>query len=323
MINAKYYADMQGLSKQFMHQYSINIPEQFPHLPRVIVCGMWGSTLYVPLVQDLLAHHQIAVHLEACSSYTLPPFDVANTVVVCASHSGNTEETLACLDSALVQKAKLVVFASWWALLTQAQEKHMPLYQIPAGLQPRLSTGYFIVALLDLLAHLWYPVHVIQSAIVEAAKQLVASDESDTKLLAQVLLTATPIIYTCDVLKSMSTICKIKCNENSKTPAFAHYIPELNHNEMCGRLGHTMTPHFIIFTSHFTHPRNLRRIAVMTDLLQKEGYLVTIIAPKGDSLEAEALWIYQYMDYVTYFLAEAKGVDPETVPIVETFKALL
>ena len=164
---------------------------------------------------------------------------------------------------------------------------------------------------------------MIQSAIVEAAKQLVASDESDTKLLAQVLLTATPIIYTCDVLKSMSTICKIKCNENSKTPAFAHYIPELNHNEMCGRLGHTMTPHFIIFTSHFTHPRNLRRIAVMTDLLQKEGYLVTIIAPKGDSLEAEALWIYQYMDYVTYFLAEAKGVDPETVPIVETFKALL
>lgn len=190
-------------------------------------------------------------------------------------------------------------------------------------MQPRLSTGYFIVALLDLLAQLGHPVHVIQSAIVEAAKQLVAPDESDTKLLAQVLLTATPIIYTCDVLKSMSTICKIKCNENSKTPAFANYLPELNHNEMCGRLGHTMTPHFIIFTSRFTHARNLRRSEVMSELLQKEGYTISIISPIGQTLEAEALWIYQYMDYVTYYLAEAKGVDPETVPIVETFKSLL
>lgn len=190
-------------------------------------------------------------------------------------------------------------------------------------MQPRLSTGYFIVALLDLLAQLGHPVHVIQSAIVEAAQQLASPDEHDTKILAQSLLSTTPIIYTCDVLKSMSTICKIKCNENSKTPAFANYLPELNHNEMCGRLGHTMTPHFIIFTSRFTHLRNLRRIEVMSDLLQKEGYKVSVIAPKGDSLEAEAMWIYQYMDYVTYFLAEAKGVDPETVPIVETFKSLL
>ena len=146
----------------------------------------------------------------------------------------------------------------------------MPLYQIPAGLQPRLSTGYFIVALLDLLAQLCHPVQEIQTALTHAAQHISAPEDTETKMLAQALLSATPIIYTCDVLESMSTICKIKCNENSKTPAFAHYIPELNHNEMCGRLGHTMTPHFIIFTSRFTHLRNLRRIEVMSDLLQKE-----------------------------------------------------
>ena len=146
----------------------------------------------------------------------------------------------------------------------------MPLYQIPAGLQPRLSTGYFIVALLDLLTQLGYPVQEVQTAIMQATHRLSTPNTPDPQTLAHELLTATPIIYTCDVLKSMSTICKIKCNENSKTPAFAHYIPELNHNEMCGRLGHTMTPHFIIFTSRFTHLRNLRRIEVMSDLLQKE-----------------------------------------------------
>lgn len=180
------------------------------------------------------------------------------------------------------------------------------------------------MALLDLLAQCGYAVDTIRQHLHHAAHHLhdlISPDYAHS--IATQLRNHTPIIYTTDILSSMSLISKIKLNENSKIPAFAHYIPELNHNEMCGWMGHTMQPHFLIFTSAYTHPRNLRRIDVMHELLQKEGYPVTIITPQGDSLEAEALWIYHLMDYVSYSLAELQNIDPEPVRMVEEFKKAL
>lgn len=323
MINPKYYADMQAFPSQFAHTQSVSLPDTFPQRPRIILCGMWGSSLYVPLLLDLLHHHRIDVRIDICSTYQLPPYDPATTVVVCASHSGNTEETLSCFSATVAQNTSLVVFASGGKLTELAQTHNVPLYQIPTGMQPRLSTWFFINALLDLLAQLGYPTLEIQQTLQLSARDLPAETIAQAHTIAQQLLTKTPIIYTTDVLKSMSLICKIKFNENSKTPAFVHYLPELNHNEMCGRTWHTLDPHFLIFTSRHTHPRNLRRIEVLCELLQQEWYSISVFDPQGDTLEAEALWIYQFVDYITYFLAEAKNIDPEPVVMVEKFKAAL
>jgi glucose/mannose-6-phosphate isomerase len=323
MINPKYFADMQAFPSQFAHTQTLSLPDTFPQRPRVIICGMWGSALYVPFILDLLQHHNIDARIDVCSTYSLPQYDPASTVIVCASHSGNTEETIHCFHEALSQWAHLVVFASGGKLRELAEANDIPIYQIPTGMQPRLSTWFFINALLDLLAQLGYPTQEIQQTLQACAHDLPAETIAQARAIAHQLLTKTPIIYTTDVLKSMSLICKIKYNENSKTPAFAHYIPELNHNEMCGRTWHTLDPHFLIFTSRHTHPRNLRRIEVLCELLQQEWYAISVFDPQGDTLEAEALWIYQFVDYITYFLAEAKNIDPEPVVMIEKFKAAL
>ena len=324
MINSKYFADMQAFPKQFDYTYDVTLPDTYPQKPRILLCGMWWSALYVPLVQDLLNYHQIDIRLESCSGYTLPPYATENTVIICASHSGNTEETISCFHEAIKNKAHVVVFTSGWQLMQLAQEQQIPYYHIPTGLQPRLSTWYFISALLDLLTQLTYPLHPIQKTLhAVSTSTLTETDQHEALMIAKEFHWKTPLIYTTDVLKSMSLISKIKLNENSKTPAFAHYIPELNHNEMCGWMGKTMEPYFLMFTSKFTHPRNLRRINIMRELLTQEGYTITIIDPKGDSLEGEAVRIYQFMDYVTYYLAEIQGIDPEPVQMVEDFKQML
>jgi len=320
MINPKYFSDMQAFPEQFRYTYDVTLPDTFPKKPRVIICGMWGSALYMPLVQDLCAHHGIDIRLDSYSSYTLPVYDKGNTLIICASYSGNTEETISCFDEAREDWARIVVFSSGGKLMHLATEYNLPLYQIPAGLQPRLSTGYFISALLNFLEQCWYEVNKMLSACQWVKSSIHVQQAKD---LATALLWKTPIIYTTDVLKSMSLISKIKLNENSKTPAFAHYIPELNHNEMCGRMGHTLEPLFIIFTSQFTHPRNLRRVEITSELFKNEWYTVHIIAPQWETLEAEALRIYQFMDYVTYYLAEAQQIDPEPVQMVEDFKDML
>lgn len=44
---------------------------------------------------------------------------------------------------------------------------------------------------------------------------------------------------------------------------------------------------------------------------------------KGENIETETLMLYHLMDYVTYYLADAQGIDPEPVAMVEDFKKML
>ena len=321
MINPKYLSDMQKFPAQLSHHYDVRLIKKYD---RIIVCGMGGSALYAPLVQDLLVAWAIDCRLDVASSYQIPPCDRATTLIICASHSGNTEETLSCFAQAVRDSYDVVVFASGGKLLAWAQEHNLPFYHIPTWLQPRLSTGYFLIALLDVIYQAWYDVSAILSRLQSAASLLSSLvDVSYAQDLAKKLLHHVPLVYTSDTIRSLSTICKIKINENSKMPAFAHYIPEMNHNEMVGWTGQTMKPYFIFALSQYTHPRNHRRAEVMKELFEKAGYPVVMIPLHGETLEAEVLMLYHLMDYVTYYLADTQGIDPEPVAMVEDFKKIL
>lgn len=156
-------------------------------------------------------------------------------------------------------------------MLALAKEHNLPYYQIPGGRQPRLSTGFFIKALLEVVNHYQHDCSQIIERLQEASQSLASLiKEFDPKSLATQLIGKTPIIYCSDEIASLALISKIKFNENSKTPAFAHTIPEMNHNEMCGWMGHTMHPHFFLIDTAFSHPRNQKRIDIMETLFQKE-----------------------------------------------------
>ncbi len=87
MINLKYLSDIQKFPGQFSHHYDVTLAKKYD---RIIVCGMGGSALYVPLVHDLLVSAGINCRLDVASSYQIPPCDKATTLIICASHSGNT-----------------------------------------------------------------------------------------------------------------------------------------------------------------------------------------------------------------------------------------
>ena len=61
----------------------------------------------------------------------------------------------------------------------------------------------------------------------------------------------------------------------------------------------------------------------MKEIFEKAGYPVVMLPLHGETLEAEMLMLYHLMDYVTYYLADAQGIDPEPVAMVEDFKKIL
>ncbi|HOO58063.1 MAG TPA: hypothetical protein PK273_02065, partial [Anaerolineaceae bacterium] len=66
----------------------------FPQIERVVIAGMGGSAIGGDLLAAYLAD-QLTIPVISHRNYALPAWAKGkNTLVICSSHSGNTEETL-------------------------------------------------------------------------------------------------------------------------------------------------------------------------------------------------------------------------------------
>jgi glucose/mannose-6-phosphate isomerase len=325
MINEKYYNDIQSFHEQFTVGFGlaegINPGSGFD---KVIVCGMGGSSLMVELVNNFLADRGEKMRpVAAARGYRLPGYADKKCLIVLISHSGNTEETLSCLDEALQKGLRCVVFASGGKLAEAAKAKSLPMFVVPGGLQPRLSTGFMIAGFLKILFKAGM-IKDYQNEFLTAASALVQLvDEDSAKALAGRLAELVPIIYSTDNASGIARISKIKFNENSKIQCFHNEFPELNHNEMVGWTKVLMKPYFLVLKSKFADARNLKRIMVFSELMKEKNLPVEVYEMKGENLLEEMLSTYMFIDFATYYLAEAYGIDPEPVKMVEDFKKRL
>jgi glucose/mannose-6-phosphate isomerase len=122
---------------------------------------------------------------------------------------------------------------------------------------------------------------------------------------------------------------KIKFNETGKTPAFCNVLPELNHNEMAGFGGEggakKLSEKFfiIILKDKKDHPRILRRIEALEDILKSVGVDFEVAELQGKNEPEKIFSSLTLADWTAYYLAYKYGSDPEAVPLVERFKKML
>ncbi len=91
-------AEIDGLPDQLAHAYQMGTDARFLketwHLKQVVIAGMGGSAIGADLLSAYVADVcpvPVIVHRD----YGLPSFAHGEkTLVICSSHSGNTEETL-------------------------------------------------------------------------------------------------------------------------------------------------------------------------------------------------------------------------------------
>src|SRR5215213_4240044 len=117
----------------------------------LIVAGMGGSSIGGRLARAAIgprARRSITV----VGGYTLPAWVGPDTVVLCASYSGGTEETLACYDHAVELGARRIVSTTGGALAERARRDGVPVIPLPGGFQPRVAVGYGLVAALEAAA---------------------------------------------------------------------------------------------------------------------------------------------------------------------------
>jgi glucose/mannose-6-phosphate isomerase len=298
----------------------------------LIVAGMGGSAIGGALAAAALGD-QASRPLLAARGYGLPPWTTPDTTVLCASYSGNTEETLACFESAGALGARRIVVTTGGALAEQARAAGVPVIPIPAGFEPRAAIAYLLVSALEVAAlcgagpRLTAELDVTASHLEQLVEQWGpdADDDSLPKALARQLHGTVAVVMGAALTTQIAYRWKTQINENAGLPAFAAELPELDHNEIAGWLGTgALGPFSAVFLDDCdSHPRLRTRIELSERFIAPHAKLTRVVATHGESALERVCSLILLGDLLSVYLAALNDTDPTPAPPLVDLKQQL
>ena len=121
-------------------------PIDFKNIDHVVFSGMGGSGAIGDLFSSMLSKTDI--HTTVVKGYTLPKTVDKNTLVVCTSVSGNTDETLSILKKCTELNCKTIGFSSGNTLESICEKNNIEHRQIPITHSPRTSFPSYVFSIL-------------------------------------------------------------------------------------------------------------------------------------------------------------------------------
>ena len=303
-------------------------------IQHVVIAGMGGSALSALVLQQ---YPGLRVPLEIWRNYGAPDYIGEQTLFIASSYSGNTEETLDALTQAQAHGCQIAVVAAGGALAEQAQQQRYPLFELPPGHQPRMESLYsynalvHIVSTLELCTQANDYVQELQQVAdwlgeqAEAYKVDVPTSKNPAKQMALDLVGSSMVVYSGPRLFPAAYKWKISFNENAKNVAWCNQYPEFNHNEFLGWSSHPVEkPYKVIqLIGSVEHERVQKRFTISERLLSGKKPAAITIEAQGETHLQQLLWLIQYGDFVSLYVAILNGLDPSPVELIEKLKQSL
>jgi glucose/mannose-6-phosphate isomerase len=314
---------------------NITLPDSYNQdIKNVVVSGMGGSVLASHIIKQLYKS-ELKVPFDIVSHYDLPGYVNGETLVILASYSGTTEETLESANQAKERGAKVMVITTGGKLAMLAQENNWPSYIIQATYnpcnQPRLAVGYAIVGQLMLLAKAGLisdPAEELQT-LIPKLKTICQSlaPESKNNLAKNLTFTAYDkhiVFVAAEHLIGAAHVFNNQINENAKALTSEWHLPEFNHHYMEALSYPKSTKDntvFFLFNSSLYHPRLQKRVLITKNLLEQKGYEAQVILATSETKLAQVFETIQIGAFIAYYLPMLYGIDPSGIPNVEWFKS--
>jgi glucose/mannose-6-phosphate isomerase len=329
-------AEIDGLPDQLQHAWDLGAIQPLPKLDEIraiVISGMGGSAIGADLVAASV-FSSIRVPIIVHRDYGLPAFAHGKqTLVICSSHSGNTEETLDSFESALKNDCSVVVISTGGELAKRADEKNIPVWRFSHNGQPRAAVGFSYGLLLSLLTRL----NLIPDPAKDVAEAISMMKKSQEFLRADVLAANNPAkryagqlvgrwvtVMGAGLLAPVARRWKGQMNEVAKAGANFEFLPEANHNTLAGTINPSETLNMRTMTMFLRapsdHPRNRLRTDFTREIFMLEGMNTDAVDGRGESLISHIWTLIIFGDYTAYYLAMAYGVDPTPVEALVSFK---
>jgi glucose/mannose-6-phosphate isomerase len=295
----------------------------------LIVCGMGGSAIGGDLAAAALGDRATRP-ITTVRGYALESWTGPDSLVLCASYSGDTEETLACFEAAGAAGAGRVVLTTGGKLAEAARAEGVPVIGVPAGMQPRAAVVFMTVGVLECAAAcgaapgLHAEIDTAATLLADLAERWGpdAAEESEAKALARTLQGTVAVVHGAGPTSAAARRWKTQLNENAEAAAFAAELPEQNHNEICGwERGRRVAPLAGVFLEDPDHhPRVRRRFELTAAELERAGAPALRVGARGDTRLERVLSLVLLGDLVSVYLAVLDGVEPGPVDVLVRFK---
>ena len=324
------------LPDQLLTAWEIGLDSSLPSwsgISNVLIAGMGGSAIGA----DLLAAYASpigSVPIFVHRDYDLPAWvKGSQTLVIASSHSGDTEETLSALETALKRKCRCLVISTGGKIAQSAESSGIPVWRFEHEGQPRAAVGYSFALLLAVLFRL----NLIPNPSRELIGTVAALRAGQTQLMADISIADNPAkriagqllgrwvtVMGSGLLAPVARRWKGQISEIAKAWAQFEFLPEANHNTLAGiqnpeDLLSRITVLFLRAPSD--HLRNRLRSDLTRKTFMLEGLGTDFIDAQGETRMAHLWTCLHFGDYMAYYLAMAYEVNPTLVKAIENFKA--
>lgn len=244
--------------------------------------------------------------------YDLPAGAIKNSLLICVSWSGDTEETISAYNAGLKVGLDIVVITRGGKLKEMALKDNIPLVLLPtAKIPPRFAAGYMTAALFTLLG--------LKKEFDFSIDAL--SLESEAKALAQEIGKKIPLIYASYPNRRLALFWKILFNENTKGHAFSNNFPSLSHNEIAAFSKEQKGKFFVIvFNDLADDKRHNRDIDAAIAIFKEMGYNYKTVNLSGKTLLTKIFSNYVLGLWTSFYVSKIIGVDPIGTELINKFK---
>lgn len=338
------------MTKEKMATYLWNLPEQFAamlqqgvQLPpnyikkyhNIMVTGLGGSAIGGDILRTY-AQARAAIPITVNRDYDVPAFIDENSLVLAASYSGNTEETLSAYCQARDRGASLIAVTSGGKLADLASAHGAPVVTIPGGLSPRAATGYLFTPLDLILQELGIvdgvdkDLNEVVGVLQDMRREIgpdAASEGNLARQIARDLKGRLPLIWGSTGHTEIAALrWKTQINENAKCPVFCNSFPELNHNEIVGfEVPKEILSNTVIVILHDPedHVQVKKRMEISKQIIRDKVAKVLDVASRGQGFLAKFYSLAYLGDYTSFYLAEEYAINPTPVTVIDFLKSEL
>ena len=311
--------------------HAISLKHSYENIQNVVIAGMGGSAIGGDVV-SVLEKDNLDVPFVVCRGYSLPNWVNENTLVLCSSYSGNTEETLSALDDAVSKNTQICGITTGGKIVDKLKELNKDVVIIPSGLQPRAALAFSFVPMAKCLEKTgvltlsfgdWMD-SAIETIIQAREIYSKENDKNPVYELAQQIHDRIPVIYAENSTLGVAAIrLKGQICENAKMLAYHNELPEFNHNEIVGWENNPdiFEKLFVLWlTDANDNPRVKHRQEITQDILNEAGVDQYVLEMTGNLFQERFLHMIHYGDWLSYWCAILHGTDPSPVVKITRLK---
>jgi bifunctional phosphoglucose/phosphomannose isomerase len=293
---------------------------------KVYVLGMGGSAAAGDLLASWLLYRH-GIETEVCKG-VIPARDMSGCLALACSASGETQETISMMKTAVRLGATLVSTSHGGSLASESTARGIPHVQMPEIVAPRYMLPFMVFSGLRIFDESLglEAVKEARNAILEMKRlgnSIVPSvplAKNPSKKLALRLLDKTPAVYGTRATRGVGIRFKNEMNENGKKHAIYEEMPELFHNEI--EAWEDPGPDFVpVLVRDLVEGK---RDSILADafarLLSSKGADPVEVRGNGATLLARLVTMTYLLDFASYYVALAKGQDPFPTPLITRLK---